>query len=232
MARVRVGMDVVIGQRQIAGKPQPRLEDLEVFAQVLLEADEEQIVQPCHEVFLALEPLPVAVPDVGNAPHRGFGTRSLLIVHGRQGGRQPIGCVEALKGVSFPLAPLSGISGFPLALPAVEAADESADGIAHEEEELLSNRYVSQPDGMTMQVHDVWEPRPVAGVRLLCATDGVLDCGVPPVLPTWRKCTGMGSASRVARGRRPTVRRSPDRIVRWSGSRMPDSGCIEGGGCA
>ena len=64
-----------------------------------------------------------------------------------------------------------------LALPAVEAADESADGIAHEEEELLANRYVSQPDGMTMQVHGVREPRPVAGVRLLCAPDGVLDGG-------------------------------------------------------
>ena len=30
---------------------------------------------------------------------------------------------------------------------------------------------------MTMQVHDVRESRPVAGVRLLCAPDGVLDGG-------------------------------------------------------
>ena len=33
--RVRVGLDVVIGQHPIARKPQPGLEELEVFAQVL-----------------------------------------------------------------------------------------------------------------------------------------------------------------------------------------------------
>ena len=148
MARVRVGMEVVIGQRQIVGKPQPGLEDLEIFGQVLLEADEEQIVQPRHEVFLALEPLPVAVPDVGDTRHRGLRQRALLIVHRRQGGRQPIGCAEALKRVPFLLAPPSGISGFPPALPAVEAADESADGIAHEEEELL------QPARLSARRHD------------------------------------------------------------------------------
>ena len=30
---------------------------------------------------------------------------------------------------------------------------------------------------MTMQVHGVREPRPVVGVRRLCAPDGVLDGG-------------------------------------------------------
>ena len=121
----------------------------------------------------ALEPLPVAVPDVGNAPHRGLGRCSFLVVRGRQGGRQPVGCAEAPEGVPFLLAPPTGISGFPLALPAVKAADESADGFAHEEEELLANRDVSQPCGVTMQVNHVRESRPGSGARLLRTPDGV-----------------------------------------------------------
>ena len=94
------------------------------------------------------------------------------------------------------LAPPTGISGFPLALPAVEAADESAEGIAHEEEELLSNRHVSQPCGVTMQVNDVRESRPSSGTRPLRTPDGVLDCGA----------AGLADVKEVHGHRLPVVR--------------------------
>ncbi len=145
-----------------------------------------------------------------NVPHRRFRGGPLFPVRGRQGGRQPIGGAETPEGFQLLPAPRHEVPGPAPAPPAVEAADEPRDGVAQEEEELLSLRQVSQPRVMSMQTD---------GVGRVLASDRGLPWGLPRTLHGVLEggAAGLPDMKKVQRLRLARSRRHAPRA--WSGSR-------------